>query len=391
MSIKEFARMIRSRWMIALCCLLGWAGGAALAQDSVKLAADPTKPVVGTIQKESPAGIQMTVKSKAQVIAAGDIADVVYNAPGGIRIGTGGYQSAMNNEAKADTATGAERKKALADAIHDYESVAEKAGTKYPFLARHARFKVATLTARQAEENGSSAKEALKLLGEFKVRDAGGWQITRAARLLAQLLAEDGKLDQAERVYNDLAAIAETREARGHFQLLAAQVSMRPGKYADAQAKLQALVTDLPKDSPQRARAEILQAVCLAQTKLAGLKGGEVEAKAKAIADATARLNAILDGNKADKEVRAAAYNALGECHYAAGQYKEALWDFLRVDVVYHQNQEQLAKALYYLGILFDDLKDGEHARECRARLAGKQFAGTDYQRRLLKDAAEKR
>jgi tetratricopeptide (TPR) repeat protein len=386
--------MTPNRWTIALVSMLAWCNGRpAWAQDSVRLETDPAKPLVGTIQKESPAGIEMTVRSKKLFIAADDINDVVYNAPGGIRIGAGGYQSAMNNEAKAATGTAADRKKALADAIHDYEKVAERAGTKYPLLARHALFKVATLTALQAEETGSSTKEAIKLLEDFKAKHADGWQITRAARLLAQMLAEDDKFDQAEKVYVDLANNADLpKEASGQFQLLAAQLSMRPGKYAVAQAKLQALIDKLPQNSPARARAEISLAECQAETSLAKLpKDAEVEVKAKIIADAVGKLNGVLDANKEDKELRARAYNALGHCRLAAGQYKEALWDYLRVDVVYHQNREEHAKALYHLAILFDDLKDGERAKDCRARLSGKQLAGTDYQRRLAREAAEKK
>ena len=62
--------------------------------------------------------------------------------------------------------------------------------------------------------------------------------------------------------------------------------------------------------------------------------------------------------------------------------------DFLRVDVVYNQNKEEHARALYYLHKLFNILKDADHRDDCGTRLKNKKYAGTEFQRRFLKDGA---
>src|SRR5262249_8496637 len=201
--------------------------------------------------------------------------------------------------------------------------------------------------------------------------------LTACAESLAQFLMDAGKFTDAEDVYKELAANkALGRAARDGFDLLAARVSMRAEKYGDALKKLQALADRLPADSPHKNKARVLQAECLA-----GLKK---------YAAARDKLNALLKEAKDDKDVRAQAYNALGRCHLLQQQHKEALWDFLRVDVVYNQNKEEHARALYNLSKLFHLLKDKDRGDECAARLRNKKFAGTEYQRRLAQEGTAK-
>src|SRR5262249_26618625 len=86
-----------------------------------------------------------------------------------------------------------------------------------------------------------------------------------------------------------------------------------------------------------------------------------------------------------DKSVKAVAYNALGEIYFQAAAYKEARWEFLHVDVLYNQDRNEHARALYYLSQTFDKLGDAERAKECRETLIGdRQFAGLEWQRRAL-------
>ena len=65
-----------------------------------------------------------------------------------------------------------------------------------------------------------------------------------------------------------------------------------------------------------------------------------------------------------------------------AGRLEDALWAYLWVDVVYHQNRQEHAKALYHLYKLFKDRQDEAKAKQCKERLEkDKQFAGLEYQR----------
>jgi hypothetical protein len=352
--------------------LLGGVGwifvGPLHAADSIFLKADPAKPITGTLVSESPSGIKIKVKSDTKTYPAAEILDVTYDFQSGFKLD---YNRAINTEKKIATARN--RKKALKDALTEYEGLLPRLKAKeYSRIRRNVEYKIAFLTVQVAQEDGSSLTPGIRKLQTFVSKNAGGWQIVPAAQLLGQLLIATNKFSEAENVYKELADNTNLpQDAQLTFQLLAAKLSMRPGKYAEANTKLQSLVDKLPKGSRESLRARIYQAECLA-----GMNR---------IAEAQTKLHALLDEVK-DKEVRAQIYNTLGQSHYLAKDYQGALWNFLRVDVVYHQNREEHARALYYLIELFKKRNDEKHSDECRAKLKGKAFAGTEYQTRFLRN-----
>jgi hypothetical protein len=54
--------------------------------------------------------------------------------------------------------------------------------------------------------------------------------------------------------------------------------------------------------------------------------------------------------------------------------------------VIYHQNRQEHARALYHIAKLFQDLKDEKRAKEYRAKLEAPKFAGLEYQKMLVND-----
>jgi len=348
---------------------------AARAADAVFLKADPSKPVLGTLLSESPSGIKLKVKGDTKVYPAGEILDITYDFQSGFKLD---YNRAISTEKKIATApTARTRKKLVKDALGEYEGLLPRLkGKDFASIRRNVEYKVAMLTIQHAQEDDKPLGPGIRKLQDFTSKNTRGWQIVPAAQLLGQLLIAGGKFADAEKVYTDLANNNDLPgEARNTFRLLEARLSMRPGKYADANTKLQGLIDKFPKGSPQNLRARIYQAECLA-----GMDR---------LAEAESKLTAILAEAKKDKEIRAQAYNTLGQCLYQAKNYQGALWNFLRVDVVYHQNREEHARALFYLVDLFKKRNDDKHAEECRAKLKSKEFAGTEYQTRFLKKDKE--
>ena len=55
-------------------------------------------------------------------------------------------------------------------------------------------------------------------------------------------------------------------------------------------------------------------------------------------------LKQLIKDNK-DVQIKAQAHNTLGECLFKANRYSEALWEFLYVDAVYNQDNEQAKRA----------------------------------------------
>src|SRR5262245_55818865 len=101
------------------------AGPAARAQDKVYTKADPNKPVQGSIEDESPAGIKIKEKGGVQAIPATEILDIVYDVRGAVTVG---YTPAVAKEKELDSPATKEedRRKILADAVKRYEEVIPK-------------------------------------------------------------------------------------------------------------------------------------------------------------------------------------------------------------------------------------------------------------------------
>jgi len=63
------------------------------------------------------------------------------------------------------------------------------------------------------------------------------------------------------------------------------------------------------------------------------------------------------------------------------GQHRDAMWDYLWVDVIYNQDREATARALYHLIGVFIALGDKDKADQTRDRLK-KEYGDTRYGRR---------
>jgi tetratricopeptide (TPR) repeat protein len=332
----------------------------AWAQDEIRYLDRTTKKeaiVTGSIQEETPAHIvfKSTGDAGSREVSASDVLDVSYDVPPAVRLI---YGRAKTNERKSIDATGreADRRKALGDAVKDYQEMLPNLdGDRYRNAARHAHFKIARLVARQAEVNPEQIEPAIEALSQFKKNFADGWQISQAAKLLAHLQLLKGDAASAQRTYDELAAMPNTpKELHQECDLLSAEALIGARRFPEAQAKLEGLLKGLAADDPQVARIQIHLAECL------GVSGK--------LSVAVARLQDII-AKSSDKDLIAMAYNALGDCYRLNGKPREAIWPYLFVDVVYHQDRDEHVKAMEQLAKLFDELGDKARARQYLDRL----------------------
>ena len=70
-----------------------------------------------------------------------------------------------------------------------------------------------------------------------------------------------------------------------------------------------------------------------------------------------------------DKDLKALAYNALGDCYRWNSKPREALWPYLWVDVIYHQDRQEHVKAMTELAKLFEEQGDMVRAKEYKDKL----------------------
>jgi hypothetical protein len=363
-------------WVLAVVCLCLVGPSAARAQDKIflknkeKYVGQKAKVdfLTAKIQSELPDGIR--VAGYKELISADDIIDIEYMVdPIDVRLNV--YRPAFDADQKLhNPKLEAERKKNLAAALKGYQEALAKLAGGQDFARRNVEYRLGYLLAQQARDNPADAPAALAKLKEFKSKFADGWQIVRAMHLLANLQLEHKQFADAETTFEELSEMSKAPEAVRHeAKLSAARIGIRAGKHSDALKKLDRLIAEvkLAKDHPLVTRARVAQAECLIADKTTLPKG-------------RAALRDIIKGTT-DTGAKAAAYNTLGVSYFSAGEFKEARWEFLWVDVVYNQDRAEHARALYYLWRTFKELGENERAQEClETLLSDRQFAGLEYQ-----------
>jgi tetratricopeptide (TPR) repeat protein len=353
---------VRSYLGLCFCVCLACLATAvpAPAQDTIRYLdrkAMKETTAAGTIQDENPSAVSYKPGGGAgtKEIPALDITDVIYEVPGGVRLT---YRSAVGEETKANNPTTKdnERTASLNLALKNYQEVLAKlSAEKNKFAERHVQFKIGRLLARLAEDNPEQMDAALESLANFVKKYPDGWQITQAAKVLARLQMSKGDPDAARKTYETLAAVDNLpKQVKQDCDFLIADALLAGKKYAEAQKLLQGIVKGLAVDDPVAVRGKIYLAECL------GVSGK--------LPEAVTELEAIIK-KTTDKNLLGAAYNALGDCYRLNGRGKDALWQYLWVDVIYHQDKQEHQRAMEQLVKLFDEQGDKFHARQYRERL----------------------
>jgi hypothetical protein len=329
----------------------------------------------GTIEKESAATI--TVKygtaGRKEEISSVDVLDVSYKVDGGLVLD---YRKPFNKEEAAfkPTVKDDDRKPMIKEALKEYADLVPKFADK-KLVQRNLEYRIARLLAKAAEDDPTQVDAAIDALNKFKTDNPDSWQLIPAAKVLAGLREQTGDIKSAQKIYEELAANdALPKETREEFSLSEARLLIRGNQHANALKKLKDLGGSFAADDPRKAKVDVYVAACTA----ASGKASEAEKQLK-----------DLIGGKVDNETKALACNALGDLHLRDGKAEVALWDYLWVDVLYNQDREEHAKALFQLSKLFmqvQQYKDATRAEHCLDRLVNeKEFAGSIYQKLAAK------
>lgn len=354
---------------IAVFAVLLLAATTAPAQDTVYVKGK--KAINGVIGGESPKGV--TLKA-GEFVAVDDIDDVQYDLNNKTVAGAGvatsiAYKAAVKAERESIEGAEAKRKASITAAYNGYAEVLPKISDK--MVKRHLEYKLIALRARELTEDGKDASASAVKMVDYAKNHPTAWQSVQALKTAARIVTDANQYDQAEQIYKQLADLDISPDLKLDYELQAALVSVQAGKFDAAMKKLEAMAAKMPKGSRQEVRAKVAQAECLAN--------------AKKIDQAISMVKPILK-DVTDKAGKAAAYNTLGYCYFQKEDFKQARWEFLWVDVVYNQDRNEHAKALYYLSQTFEKMNEPEKAQECREALLGdKAFASTEWVRKLQK------
>src|SRR5262249_8672800 len=152
---------------------------------------------------------------------------------------------------------------------------------------------------------------------------------------------DKGDFEGALKTYGDLAAVPGlAKETKQETDLLAARAMIRAKKLDEAEKRLQGILQALPPEDPQAVPARIHLAECRGAC-------GKLDEAVRTLEE--------LIGKTSDSDLKALAYNTLGDCYRYNNKLKDALWPYLWVDVVYHQDKREHVKAIEQLAKLFDE------------------------------------
>lgn len=229
---------------------------------------------------------------------------------------------------------------------------------KRDFVKQDVEFYKAYCTSRLALSGEGEISDAGKQLNLFVRNNPDNFHFLEASEMMGDLLMASGRYDFAEKQYAELAKapwpVYKMRAAVSLGRSLQAQ-----GKHAEAIQQFDAALgmSDDGFDAQnQKLSATLGKAVSLAESSKAD--------------DAVKIIQKVIqDADPQQKELHARAYNALGNCYEKSKQTKDALFAFLRVDVVYSNVPEAHAEALAHLVSLWKAVGNEEQSREARETL----------------------
>jgi tetratricopeptide (TPR) repeat protein len=229
---------------------------------------------------------------------------------------------------------------------------------KRDFIKQDIEFYKANCASRLALSGEGEITDAGKQLNLFVRNYPDNFHFLEASEMMGDLLMASGRFDFAEKQYAELAKapwpVYKMRAAVSLGRSLQAQ-----GKHAEAIQQFDtalATVGDGADAQNQKLSATLGKAVSLAE-------GGKGDDAVKII------QKVIQDADPQQKELHARAYNALGNCYEKSKQTKDALFAFLRVDVVYSNVPEAHAEALSHLVSLWKAVGNEEQSREAKETL----------------------
>lgn len=312
---------------------------------------------------ESPSGIIVSTggKEKARISSA-DIIRVELGDMPGLTGDDKAILFSLENEKDAERAT------------RGYSSLAKK-GQGNERVRRTMEFRELMALVRAADGKDESGFKAAALaaadrLAAFARANAKSWEVYPAARSAARLYVELGQHDKAGETLASLAAVPGLgSELKHESQLAEADARLRSGNPASGRAIVAALLKDpdVPAAGSLRERLSLYLLWSQFPTPAPKAPGTPPPRPDTDIG----KLQAAIDSAKSP-HARAIGFNAKGELYLAFGLPRDAMWEFLNVEVVYQQDKEEVGKALTRLIEIFEAAGEKDRAdlyREKRRKL----------------------
>ncbi|GBD36736.1 hypothetical protein HRbin36_01864 [bacterium HR36] len=282
-------------------------------------------------------------------------------------------------------ARAAENKQQWQKALDAYQQALRGAG-KAKLALPYIEFKILKLRALlmdQQEGDPLQRGELYRQLEQFHKKYPNAWQTLECLEIMGQLRLRDGL--PADEVLAELRAIREKFknqaelvgrvdlfEARALLQQAQSYLQNQPDKAKEIYNQAHQSLEKLLKTASDRSlRQEILISLVECKAALGQVKQAEATL-------------AQLEKEAQDVRTKALVYLGRGDVYRLSGRWRDAMWEYLWVDVVYNQDRELVARALYWLVEVFRKLGDEEKAKACQDRLLA-EYKDTLWAKRLSK------
>lgn len=251
-----------------------------------------------------------------------------------------------------------------ADVLERLADVTPTGAVKIDREVRHLR---ALASARLAIATGEGVKDAGRALTAFLREHGDSHHYLPAVEALGDLLAAIGRTDNAVKRYRLMTAEGVDGYA-ARAELRIAMAYDRAERWDEARDAYRTAANAAARGSTERFAATLGEAIATAAT-------GRTDDGLR-----TAREMVVASEGEATR--LAIAYNALGRCYAVAGRDADAAFAWLHTDLLYSEDTDRHAEALYRLTKSWDRLGRTAEATDARTRLE-RRYAATQWAGRL--------
>jgi tetratricopeptide (TPR) repeat protein len=213
-------------------------------------------------------------------------------------------------------------------------------------------------------EGGDKAAASAAMLS-FVSRAPQNYHFYEAAEVLGDLAMASGKWADAVKYYGPIAG-APWPDYQMRANNALGRANLGEKQFGEALTKFQAVIgadASTPEAIRQKNLAHVGRAICLAET-------------GKAPEGISILQDLINKNDPQDAALFARAYNALGQCYVKQGKPKDAVLALLHTDVLFFNEADAHAEALYHLSKLWLEVNKSDRATAARATLK-QRYAGS--------------
>lgn len=246
----------------------------------------------------------------------------------------------------------------------------KKADTRVDMVKQEVEYYRALCQGQMALTEGGEKTAAENALRQFCTDHKESYHFYRAAELAGDVAAAAGRYADAAKYYN-VVSQAPWDDTRIRANVALARMLVGQAKFPEALEKYDAVTKDVdtPETGPYKQQAVVGRAVCLAET-------GKADEAIALITDAKGVINT---NDPKDTKLMARAYNALGTAYARTNKKKDAILAFLHTDLLYFQDPDAHAEALYNLATLFQETNKSDRSIEARNTLK-QRYAGSVWE-----------